>query len=160
MSVPPDQASANTFSPQLRHHVQVLEVNGGSKTNPMMMSQVDSPDFAGALKQSLANAGLLGDPSAPYSLRANLLRLEQPAFGLAFTVTSEVEYTLLQSGTEHIVWREIVRTPFTAGVGDAFMGLKRLRLANEGSARTNILTLLKRLSELKLEAKQASANVE
>ncbi|WP_312933910.1 hypothetical protein [Pseudomonas sp.] len=156
MTVPADQARANTYSTDLHQRVQVAEVNGGNKTNPMWTSDVDGPDFAAALKQSLTNAQLLGGASAPYSLRANLLRVEKPVFGFSFTVTSEVEYTLLQTTTNQVLWREIVRAPFTAGVSDAFAGIKRLRLANEGSVRTNISTLLKRLSELKIEAKQVS----
>ena len=155
MSVTPDQAHL-TYSSDLQQRVQLSEVTGGRKTNPLWTSQINGPDFAAALKQSLANAHLLGDQSAPYSLRANLLRGNQPAFGLDFTVTTEVEYTLLQSNTNQVLWREVVETPFTAGVGDSLMGVKRLRLANEGSARTNISALLKRLSELKIEAKQVS----
>ena len=77
-------------------------------------------------------------------------------FGLDFEVTSEVEYTLIEVATNKVMMREVVRTPFTAGVGDAFIAIKRLRLANEGSARTNIDAFLKRLSTLKIEAKQIS----
>jgi uncharacterized protein YlaN (UPF0358 family) len=79
-------------------------------------------------------------------------------FGLDFEVTSEVEYTLVDNATGKELLRETLRTPFTAGVGDAFVAVKRLRLANEGSARENISALLKRLSELNIEAKQVSLN--
>jgi hypothetical protein len=58
--------------------------------------------------------------------------------------------------TNKVVLREIIRTPFTAGFGDSVIGIKRLRLANEGSARVNIIAMLKRLSDLKIEAKQVS----
>jgi len=63
---------------------------------------------------------------------------------------------LTESATNTVIFREIIRTPFTAGVGDSVIAIKRLRLANEGSARTNIHTLLKRLKELKLETRQVS----
>ncbi|MCY1451888.1 hypothetical protein D9M71_687780 [compost metagenome] len=99
---------------------------------------------------------MLGDESAPYALRANLLRVDQPVFGLNFEVTSEVEYTLTESSTDKVILREIIRTPFTAGMGDSVIGIKRLRLANEGSARVNIIAMLKRLSDLKIDAKQVS----
>ena len=55
-----------------------------------------------------------------------------------------------------MIFREIIRTPYTAGMGDSLIGIKRLRLANEGSARTNISTLMKRLKALNPEAKQVS----
>lgn len=156
MSVSADQAKASTYDSQLRKNVRLSEVNGGNKTNPLWTSEIDSPDFGAALKQSLANANLLGDESASYALRANLLRVDQPIFGLDFEVTSEVEYTLIESRTNKVVLREIIRTPFTAGMGDSVIGIKRLRLANEGSARVNIIAMLKRLSDLKIEAKQVS----
>ena len=158
MLVTADQATANTYDPQLRTNVRLSEVNGGDTTNPLWTSEIDAPDFGAALKQSLANANLLGDESAPYALRANLLRVDQPIFGLDFEVTSEVEYTLMESSTNKVVLREIIRTPFTAGVGDSFIAIKRLRLANEGSARVNIIAMLKRLSDLKIEARQVSLN--
>ena len=65
-----------------------------------------------------------------------------------------MEYTLVEVATNKVILREVIRAPFTAGVGDAFAGVKRLRLANEGSARANIESFLKRLSALKLDAKQ------
>ena len=82
--------------------------------------------------------------------------MDQPIFGLNFEVTSEVEYTLIESRTSKVLWREIIRTPFTAGIGDSVIGIKRLRLANEGSARANITALLKRLGELNVDARQVS----
>jgi hypothetical protein len=156
MTVAADQDKASTYDAQLKNNVRVSEVNGGDKTNPLWTSEIDSPDFGAALKQSLANADLLGGESAPYALRANLLRVDQPLFGLNFEVTSEVEYTLVEAATNKVVLREVIRTPFTAGFGDSVIGVKRLRLANEGSARVNIVALLKRLSDLKIEAKQVA----
>jgi hypothetical protein len=156
MSVAADQAKANTYDYQLQNNVQISEVNGGDKTNPLWTSEIDSPDFHAALKQSLANANLLGDELALYALRANLLRVDQPIFGLDFEVICEVEYTLIESSTNKVVLREIIRTPFTAGMGDSVIAIKRLRLANEGSARVNIIAMLKRLSDIKIEAKQVS----
>lgn len=156
MTVAADQDKASTYDAQLKNNVRVSEVNGGDKTNPLWTSEIDSPDFGAALKQSLANADLLGSESAAYALRANLLRVDQPLFGLNFEVTSEVEYTLVEAATNKVVLHEIIRTPFTAGFGDSVIGVKRLRLANEGSARVNIIAVLKRLSDLKIEAKQVA----
>ncbi|MBB6340593.1 hypothetical protein HNP49_000743 [Pseudomonas fluvialis] len=156
MTVTDTQAKAHSYDAKLQNNVQLTEVNGGEATNPLWTSEINGPDFRAALQQSLDNADLLGDNSAPYALRANLLRVDQPIFGLDFEVTSEVEYTLIDTASDKVILREIVRTPFTAGVGDSFIAIKRLRLANEGSARANIDALLQRLSDLKIEAKQVS----
>jgi hypothetical protein len=75
---------------------------------------------------------------------------------LDFKVTTEVEYTLVEKASGKVLFRETLRTPFTAGVGDAFVAVKRLRLANEGAAKENIAALLKRLSALKVDASQVS----
>jgi opacity protein-like surface antigen len=154
MTVADAQAKANTYDAQLQSNVQLSEVAGGQKTNPLWTSEVDGPDFRAALQQSLKHADLLGGDSATYALRADLQSLDQPLFGLDFEVTSQVEYTLVEVATNKVILREVIRAPFTAGVGDAFYGVKRLRLANEGSARANIEAFLKRLSALKLDAKQ------
>lgn len=140
----------------MKHNLQVSEVQGGEETNPLWTSEIGDAEFQGALKQSLNNAGLLSQGDAPYSLRATLLRVDQPLFGLDFEVTSEVEYVLVDNSSDRELFRETLRTPYTAGIGDAFIGIKRLRLANEGSARENISALLKRLAALNIETKQVS----
>ena len=157
MTVDEAQARGNTYSSALQDNLQVKEVQGGEETNPLWTSEIGGVEFQGALEQSLGNAGLLSnDENAPYTLRAKLLRVDQPLFGLDFEVTSEVEYSLIDNASGQELFRETLRTPFTAGVGDAFIAVKRLRLANEGSARENIAALLKRLSALNIEAKQVS----
>jgi len=156
MSVISDQTDAQFYDQRLHRNIQVTEVNGGDTTNPLWTSEIDGPDFGAALKQSLASAGLLGEGTTAYTLRANLLRVDQPIFGTDFEVTCEAEYTLTESSSNAVIFREIIRTPYTAGMGDSLIGMKRLRLANEGSARTNISTLMKRLKALNPEAKQVS----
>ena len=44
-----------------------------------------------------------------------------------------------------MVWTEQVVTPFTATMGDAFVGSTRLKLANEGAVRKNIAQLVAKL---------------
>lgn len=146
-----------TYDAALRDNMKITSVNGGGKTNPLWTSQIEGADFRSALEQSLSKAGLLGQSDkANYVLRANLVSLDQPLFGLNFTVTSMVEYNLVDNATGRVIWTDKVEAPFTAGVSDSFFGVKRLRLANEGSARENINELLKRLAGLKLGAGQVS----
>ena len=42
-----------------------------------------------------------------------------------------------------IVFQKTIKSPYTATIGDAFVGMTRLTLANEGSAKENIYKLLK-----------------
>lgn len=157
MMVNDQPAPTQSYDPALRDNLQVKGVEGGEKTNPLWTSEIEGADFRSALEQSLGKAGLLGlADMAAYSLQANLVSVDQPLIGFSFTVTSVVEYSLVENSSGRVVWKESVQAPFTAGMGDAMYGVTRLRLANEGSARQNIKLLLERLAALKLAEGQVS----
>ena len=134
------QALAAPSDPTLANAVCITSVTGGEETNPLWTSEVDDASFKAALKGSLRNSGLLAiDPSScVYELEANLLGLAQPSFGFDMEVTAHVNYSLLWKSTGDAYLLETVTASHTATVGDAFAGIKRLRLANEGAVRNNI----------------------
>ena len=113
--------------------------------NAMWTSQVGDREFRAALVESLRLAGLLAEGPAPYTLKAMLVSLQQPMFGLDMTVTATVQYAVTDAKTGAVVWQEAVATPHTATVGDAFAGTTRLRLANEGAMRKNIAVVVEKL---------------
>ena len=78
--------------PDLDQALEVGSVSGGQPTNPLWTSQVGKEDFRAALTQALKNAGFIaGDgEAATYRVDADLVGLEQPAFGIDFTVTATV----------------------------------------------------------------------
>lgn len=121
----------------LRSAVFVDEVTGGSETNPILMSQVDDGSFRKALQLSLKQHAMLGDEMAPLRVNATMNALDQPLFGASFTVTASVDYRVTNA-TGQTIFQELVTTPYTARFSDAFLGVERLRLANEGAIRTNI----------------------
>ena len=126
--------------------VSVGEVTGGKKTNPLWTSQVASEDFAEALGQTLSAHAMLASDGAEYSLDADLISLKQPVLGgFNMTVTSTVDYTLTDLATENIVFEDQVQTPYTAQMSDAFVGVERLKLANEGSIKANLAEMMNRL---------------
>lgn len=133
--------------PEVAKSVTVGVVTGGEKTDAMWgVSQIDNPAFKRALVSSLRKAGLLSDDShAKYVVTAELIALKQPFFGMDMKVTSRIRYTLKDMATGAVVLDEEVIAPYTATVGDAFVGAQRLRLANEGSARKSIATLIEKL---------------
>lgn len=134
-----------TYDEPLKDQVAVESVAGGKKTNPAWTSEIDNVAFEGALKASLESQGLYSE-SGRYQLSAELLKVDQPMFGLDFTVTTYVKYQLLDTQTDKVVFSKTIAAPYTATVGDAFAGVKRLRLANEGSGKENIRKLLSELS--------------
>lgn len=130
----------------LKGQVVVANVTGGKETNPMWTSQVDSQSFKGALDKSIAIAGYkANDPSkAKYSVDANLQELNQPMFGFTFDVVSTVLYTVTGEGIQR---QMPVTATGTASTSDAFVGIERLRIANERSIKENIKLFLQKLSD-------------
>ncbi len=138
MTIAPPQASEKPFPDRLQHAMCVRNVTGGEPTNPMWASKVDNEGFKAALSSSLDGAGL----SAPadkcsYPVDVNLLGLTQPTLGFDMTVTSHVNYKVYDSSGQPYEL-ETIDAPYTATVSDAFVGVERLKLANEGSIRESI----------------------
>lgn len=122
----------------LQHAIGVSSVTGGTSTNPLWMSKVDNAQFQSALQSSLGTAGMLANGPARYRLDAKLTSLRQPLMGFDMTVFSAVHYTLTDGASAKPAFDEDVTADFTATVSDAFVGVERLRLANEGSIKKNI----------------------
>ncbi len=130
---------------QLRESVVVGTVGGGKETNPLWTSEVSSDDFAEALRQTFAAHAMLATEDGAYRLDAELVKLKQPFAGFNMTVTSIVNYTLTDVSSGEVVLEETIEKAYTAKAGDAFMGVKRLQLANEGSIKGNISDLITKM---------------
>lgn len=126
----------------LRENVSVGEITGGKETNPLWTSEVSNEDFAESLRQSFAAHAMLALADGDYRLDAQMLQLKQPFAGFNMTVTSTIQYTLTNVTTGDVVLMEEIITPYTAKTSDAFLGVERLRLANEGAIRESIATLI------------------
>lgn len=124
---------------------RVAEVTGGSDTNPILMSQVADGAFQTALERSLEFAGLLDHGSA-LGIHAELQKLEQPFAGFDMEVTAAALYLVKGPGGE-VLFEEVIETPYTADFSSAFLGMERLRKANEGAIRANIKAFMERLIE-------------
>jgi hypothetical protein len=135
------QASDTPFPTSLAHAMCVRNVSGGEKTNALWVSKVDNDGFRTALSSSLASAGLnAASDACPYPIDVNLLGLSQPSMGFDMTVTAHVNYKVYDSTMK-----------------DAFVGVERLRLANEGAIRTSIQTFFGKLKDAKPTATASAA---
>ena len=143
------------YAQDLRQSVGLSGVSGGKRTNPAWTSEISDEAFSGAVKSSLEAQGLLSDEGV-YKLSVQLIKVEQPLFGLDLEVKTHVQYTLTNSTDSSIVFHETIVAPHTATFDDAFAAVKRLRLANEGSGMKNIEKFLEKLSELKISENQIS----
>lgn len=149
------QGPQKNYSDALQKNMEVAKVSGGEKTNPAWTSEISNEAFSEAVKNSLVSQGLYS-PAGKYQLEVQMIKVDQPMFGLDFEVTTNVRYTLTNTITSKVVLDETVIAPHTATMGDAFAAVKRLRLANEGSANKNIENFLSKLSQLEIDPKEIS----
>ena len=147
------QPSQRVAETPLRNNVAIRDVSGGQETNPMWKSNVGGGEFTLALEESLRNVGLLAanKQAGRFTLTAHLQSLDQPMFGLDMTVTASVNYVMVERATGKEIFQRTLTLPYTAKMGDAFIGVERLKLANEGAIRTNISQLIDELFRLKIE---------
>jgi hypothetical protein len=131
-----------------------VSVTGGSETSSMGASQIANGNFSEAIKNSVMQSGLFAKIAAPggtdYDLGVMIVRLQQPLFGASFTVTLEATWQLTHHGDQKVVWQKSITSSFTATMSDAFAGVTRLRLANEGAARENIKDAIAQMGALTL----------
>jgi hypothetical protein len=126
--------------PELKEAFWVGAVSGGGETNPMWMSNVSAAEFAEALRLSLIAHQMLSpvQERARYHLDASLKQVDRPFVGFDLTVTTTVDYAVRDSAKGEPRYSKTVVAPYTATVSDAFLAVKRLQLANEGSVKENI----------------------
>lgn len=132
-------------SSPLHSVIQVGTVTGGNETNPLWKSNVSNENFRAALEQSLALHAMKAPDRGRYIVNAELVSLDRPFGGFDLTVTAKVHYTVVATGSQAVKLDTVMETPYTANFSDAFMGVERLRLANEGAMHQNIDAIIKRL---------------
>ena len=131
-----------------------IEVTGGQPTDALGKPQISNESFAQALERAITQSqtfsGVIKGSGQDYRLSVVIVGLDQPTMGFSFTVKMEAGWTLRRADTGAIVWQESIRSQYTAGVGEAFSGVTRLRMATEGAARNNIAEGLNKISRLTL----------
>lgn len=138
-----------------KHDASVsVRTSGGSDTGAMDSSNIADPDLKAAIEEGISKHGLfkqiIQGKGADYELSVSIIQLDKPIFGASFTVTLEAGWTVTRLSDRNIVLRKSIRSTHTAGMGDAFAGVTRLRLAVEGAVRSNIQQGLEEISRLKL----------
>lgn len=131
-------------------NIFVSSASGGDETNPLWTSEISADDFRKALEIALQNAEILSElrSSSTYEIQVFLDEVEQPIAGLDMTVTTQVTYQVIDFNTRERIFDKQITAAYTAEFGDAFMGVERLRLANEGAAEKNIRQFLSELIDL------------
>lgn len=134
---------------RLLNSIGVAEVSGGHEINPLLGSEISDNSFREALEKSLQNSKLYQqNPSANYLLNAKIMRFERPVIGFDFKATLTVNYKLINTKNNTTVYSKTITSSHTATVKDAFVGVTRLKLANEGAAKENFHLLIEDLYRL------------
>lgn len=149
MTAAPPPTTVQALPQHLKGQIAIRDVIGGRETNPLLKSNISSSTFEAALAGSLRNAGLAATDrqSGRYQLAASIREVDQPILGASMTVTMTVHYDLIERSTGRTAWERTITLPYTAKMGDAFLGSERLRLANEGAGRVNIEGFLDELAK-------------
>ena len=157
MTIRVDDA-ASLSNKNLHKLFEVGTVSGGKETNPLWTSQVDSASFKQALVDSLKYLNYLSTDDKPlYRIEVVLQELKQPIFGLTFDVISVATYHIEGSGLNK---NYPITATGSATISDAFLGLERLRIANERSIQENIKSFIRVLSKEILSAKPIKNNTD
>ena len=145
----------NSFDTKLSEQVEIVAVQGGTKTNPLWVSQISNEDFQKALEISLSSQGLLAD-NGQFNLKVTLLEVKQPMFGINLQVSTQVNYTIVDTNKGEIVFNQVIDAAHTATFSDSLVAATRLKMANEGAGKNNIKTFLERLSNLSINSSELS----
>ena len=135
------------FNKFLVNEICVAGTTRGRHLSADKKFETSTEAFEAALKESLHAHGLFSD-TGRFQLKAHILKILQPPGNFDMKVTTHVRYTLVDSTTDKIMFKETVISDYTAYSTDALMSDKRHRLANEGSGKTNIAQFLNQLSQL------------
>jgi len=77
-----------------KQNIRQVSGYGGEETNPALASKISKASFQAALETSIRKAGLYSD-QGQYSLRADILSLDQPLIGIDMRVSMTVRYNLI-----------------------------------------------------------------
>lgn len=155
-ALPRDMQTHSIVIEQRQPFTITVQAEGGRRTGRFLSaSEISNDALAEAVRKSISESGLFREvvPSgkADYQLDVGIESMSAPGAAFNMTVTLTVGWRLTQVATRKLVFVSETTESYTATVGDALMGIKRLRLAEEGAARKNIQVGLQRISQLNLK---------
>lgn len=149
-----EQMIIQNFESDQPHPYSVsVKVESGDKESVGGWVPIPSEDLLYAIEESIRKGRvfekIVSGEGGDYLLNVTVFSLEQPAFGTRMTVKLEAGWTLTNAGGD-VVWQEMIKSEYSQGMGDAFVGATRFRMANDGAIRANINKGMKKLSALQI----------
>jgi hypothetical protein len=131
-------------APSIRQHPYSVGVTtaGGAETSALGSTNIGNPELKAAIEKSIVDSRLFREvvqgQGGEYRLSVTVVQISKPVFGFDFTVSMEAGWSLVRMRDNQVVLRKAITSSHTATMGDAFAGVRRLQLAVEGAARSNI----------------------
>jgi hypothetical protein len=100
--------------------------------------RLDASSYQSALVDALVKSGLVDSiGNSTLNLNVQILSLNEPLFGGAFTVTIRSLWILKSKDCQEAL-RKQISSEYTAKLSDNLLGAARLNMASEGAVRENI----------------------
>jgi hypothetical protein len=149
-SAPSPQAMTPETIQATKHHPYSVSVGTATKeaTSPTSDSPLATALMASIEKNKVFSKVIKGE-GADYQLTVMIMTVDTPAFGLSFTVKTEMAWSLKRTNGA-VVWQDTIKSEGTAGATEAFAGAERSKMAFERAARENIAQGLAKISGLNL----------
>jgi hypothetical protein len=139
-----------------KHHPFSIQVQtaGGTESDAMQGSSISDADLKAAIEDAITQSkvfkNVIQGANGDYNLSVRVTSLSKPMFGATFTVDIETAWVLTKTSDKSVVLKKAIKSSGTATMGDAFVGVTRLRLAVENAAKENISEGIKALAGLNL----------
>lgn len=130
-----------------------VTASGGAETGSMDSTNVADADLKAAVETAIEKTGVfkqvVQSGGSEYELTVRITSLKKPMAGFSMTVDLETAWSLVRISDRKPVLQKAISTTYTAGMGEAFAGATRLRMAVEGAVRDNITQGLRAVATVK-----------
>lgn len=157
-SLPPLNFSVPNVGPSRTHldaDLRAITVTAGrpdEATGPLPIDQGTLGVWKEALQEALTRMAIFNDDSRRrVSLQVKILKVDIPAFGVAFTTDVDARYELVDRATGSIILSQHISSSGTTPADFAFVGVIRARESVNRAAQNNIALFLQSLEAARLD---------
>lgn len=130
-----------------------VSIGRGDEEADVGLAPVPRDDLQYAIEESIRTGQVFEEvvsgENGDYMLNVSVFTLEQPVFGINFTVKLGAGWVLTKANGS-IVWQKLIKSECSTTMSDSWHGMTRLRMANDGAIRENIKQGMMQLSNLDL----------
>ncbi len=130
-----------------------IHVENGREFNAMKLPKLSNETLAAAVRDAIKTSGLFSEilPSGGrYALNLYVVNISQPYAGKEMIAGVEIAWSLKDTASDSVVWRESIRTEKMVTSNEEAMGIKRLKAATELAAKENIKLGVNKISQLRM----------